>query len=214
MALSDGPWPAGWSGRDGAAVVGRPSRRRLGQHWSPGNAVPRAPPPDKRAAAYGSRPRCEGCQGGCTGRRFSKPGPFRRLPATQPHHLRRLAPSSAPLRSSFSMLNVGAEATELFGDHDQQALTRPNRPRRRSPDRAELAPRRPASLRDAISAAEGAGQGRRSSGSDESKALESLCSGCLQRSLQIFPGHLCWPFRSHFGNLWRSIPNRTVKTPF
>ena len=187
-------------------MVGRPSRRRLGQHWSPGNAVPRAPPPDKRAAASASRPRCEGCQGGCTGRPFSKPGRYRRLPATQPHHLRRLAPSSAPLRSDFSMLHVGAEAAQLFGDHDQQALTRPNRPRRRSRDRprwrrggqqASDTPSRPQRERArAVAAAK--------------RLIQRLCSGfsasCLQGSLQIFPGHLFWPFRSHFGNLWRSIP--------
>ena len=42
------------------------------------------------------------------------------------------------------------------------------------------------------------------------RLIQRLCSGfsasCLQGSLQIFPGHLFWPFRSHFGNLWRSIP--------
>ena len=130
----------------------------------------------------------------------------RRLPATQSHHLRRLAPSSAPLRSDFSMLHVGAEAAQLFGDHDQQALTRPNRPRRRSRDRprwrrggqqASDTPSRPQRERArAVAAAK--------------RLIQRLCSGfsasCLQGSLQIFPGHLFWPFRSHFGNLWRSIP--------
>ena len=93
-----------------------------------------------------------------------------------------------------------------FGDHDQQALTRPNRPRRRSRDRprwrrggqqASDTPSRPQRERArAVAAAK--------------RLIQRLCSGfsasCLQGSLQIFPGHLFWPFRSHFGNLWRSIP--------
>ena len=141
--LSDGPWPAGWSGRDGAAVVGRPSRRRLGQHWSPGNPVPRVPRPTSELqppeAGLAARAAKEAAQV----RPFSKPGRDRRLPATQPHHLRRLAPSSAPLRSDFSiLLHVGAEATQLFGHHDQQALTpRPTQPTTASvPRPAEMAP--------------------------------------------------------------------------
>ena len=172
-------------------MVGRPSRRRLGQHWSPGNAVPRAPPPDKRAAASGSRPRCEGCQGGCTGRPFSKPGRYRRLPATQPHHLRRLAPSSAPLRSP-----VRFQHRSMWAPRRRScSATMISRP---SPDptdhgvgpetgRDGAAEASTASLRYAISATEGAGQGRRSSEAIDSKALQRLFCKLSARLAPDFP---------------------------
>ena len=60
------------------------------------------------------------------------------VPTAPGHPATPSAPPRALLRPPpvrFQHAHVGAEATQPFGDHDQQAHTRPNRPRRRPRDR-------------------------------------------------------------------------------
>ena len=107
-----------------APLASRPLLRRAESASREGDALPRpsfrgclfgssllhrAPPPDKRAAASSSRPRCEACQGGLLMRSRCEPCPYRcnrselqRLPVALPC-------SSTPLGAGTQVLMLGLQ---------------------------------------------------------------------------------------------------------